>query len=263
METGTETAIVEETSPEVTTVETPTKSEAEVSLEAQIAEMQKTLEQKDESYKGLQRTLNKTNDELKKRGDVDARLGNLDAKLKILAAMQAKNTQKDIDLNGLSEGEKVDYLKQFDDIETQQRQKQQIGEVQQKILACKERVEALGLTPDDPEYWDVEDAAAHERFEKAEALLKRLEKQKGISASAENTKKEGDKVTDFEATVKAEVDKRVAEASKANPLLRTDEALPSGRAKTAEETLEKFASGDSSVSFDDYSKAREQLGYNK
>jgi len=260
METGTEETVLEETPEEEATPisETPTKSEAEARLEAQIAEMQKQLETKEESYKGLQRTLNKTNEELKKRGDYDARLDDLNAKLKILAAIQSESRQSDVDIDSMLPQQKVDYLKRFDDVEKEQQEKRQIKEFQERIKSYQERTLELGLTENDPEYWDIEDAATNGKFQKAEALLLKLKRK----SSKEPTEiKEGDKVDDFEAKVKAEVDKRIAEAAKENPLLKTDEAIPSGRAKSAEDVVAKFAEGDKSISFDDYQKAMRQLGY--
>ena len=259
MDTGTDESVLEEPQEEATVeAETPTKTEAETRLEAELAEMREQLNKRDESYKGLQRTLNIKDAEIKRRSDDGARLDALSDQMKILAAMQAERMQVDTDVDNLPTQAKTNYLEQFENVKKEHEKKQQLQQLKERIAVYQERADSLSLAKDDIEYIDIKDAAVSGNFERAEALLKKLEKQR--ETSKETTVKGEDKVEDFDAKVKAEVDKRITEAAKDNPLLKTDTAIPSGRAKTAEDTLTRFSEGDRSVSFDDYEQARKQLG---
>jgi len=262
METGTEEIVLEETPQtegDTQEIPTPTKSEEQTRLEAELTVMQEKLNQKDESYKGLQRTLNKSNEDLRKRGDYDSKLEDFNAKFKILAAIISENKQSEVDLENITPQAKTDYMAKFNEIEKQQEQNRQMRDIKERVAGFQERTTQLGLTDKDPEYWEIEDAATNGKFQKAEAILAKIEKVR--ESSNESTKKEGDKVEDFEAKVSAEVEKRITEATKNNPLLKTDTAIPTGRAKSPEEVIEKFAQGDPSVSPKDYQDAARQLGY--
>lgn len=257
MEEGNEEVLEQQESvetPEAETTETeatPTKSETEAGLEAELAKMREELNKSQESYKGLQRTLNKTKEENRSLASLKADIDDQRETMKILAAMIAES--KTVDPENIAPEQKTDYLKKFDELQNQQQAKRQQQELVSKVADIQTRTEALGLSRADDDYWNIHDAAIARNFAKAEALLERLESKKEVKE--EPVVDEQDK---FQKAVAAEVDKRLAEMAKTNPLLKADTAVPAGKASTFEQALEKFNNGE--LSFEEYSEARRKAG---
>lgn len=168
--------------------EVPTPTEPNP-LEAQIQELQSQLQVKDESYKGLQKKLNQVNVDLKSRGLSESRLDTLEQTQRLLVSMLSE--KESIDIAEIPSEKRADYLKQFDDVVTQQRQKGRQDELIAKVREYQERTDSLKMDVESEEYLEIRDLVIDGKFDRADKKLAKLEtkvNEPKIDLEAERTK---------------------------------------------------------------------------
>lgn len=226
--------------------ETPTE---EKDWKSEFDKVSNELNRMTEGYKGLQKTLNRVQADNKGLSDFHSRLDEMDAKFKIIAALQAeKGNLPSEDMESLPQEKRVDLLKQYEGIEKDLVAKRKQRELAQKISGFQERTVALGLSEDDPEYWDIEDAAVSGKFQKAEALLRKMEKTKEGKAVTMPNEPKGS--TESEE----QIFERIA---RQKGLLKADSLQPGGRARTPQDTLKAYIAGE--IGEEEYAKERDKL----
>jgi len=137
--------------------------------DAQIQELNKQIQEKDKSYKGLQTKLNQANEELKKRGQSDSRIEALEENQRLLVAMLSEKGYVEPD------EKKTDYLKKFDEIVAERKTRAKQDDFVNKVKEYQSRTDALGLDPNSDEYLEIRDLALEGKFERAERKLAKLE----------------------------------------------------------------------------------------
>lgn len=225
----------------------PTPEEQVVTLQTQIQQQQAQLAEKDESYKGLQRTLNIKDSELKKYGGFDTRVGGLEERFELMAALLDRRLAS----GELEEGEKVELKKEFADIKKRQVEaiKEEGIKSQQEEYSRKADVlfaEAKTVFKGDDESLEkVEDLLMSGRYERAEA---RVAKAKEIKVPNEPAK--GSTETE------EEVFERIA---RKRGLLKGESLTPSGKTRTPQQALDAYIAGE--IGEEEYAKERDKLTF--
>lgn len=238
-------------------VKTPTTEEQLRTLQAQLTEKDNVLVQKEESYKSLQRNLNKTTEELKRQRDLREELAELKETQRLFAAMLAEKGTVEEQPEGMPQGRKQELLTKFEELQKQQEEKRKQADVEAKrqeyIRQADEiwnRAKTLGIPEDDDTLLNIEDYLKEGNLKRAEITVKKFEAAKKPVES----KKEEPKETE-EQRINRLVEERLQQAMKEKGLLKTDSATPSGRAVTKQDIIKRYAEGDTSVSESDYLKA--------
>ena len=212
-------------------VKTPTVEEQLVALQGKLDTATK---ERDEYKTGLSTAhskLTKADQEIKKQADLRAEIDDLKELQKMGFALMAEGKTPD---EGVEPERKQELSKLFDSKVSELDQKRQMREYQGKIVSYQGRTEALGLTEDDPEYWDIQDAATSFKFQKAEALLKRIEKSKEVKPT--DTKEE--KAESEEERINKLVDEKLRLKMEEKGMLVSEAGGPSG-AKPNDEEIRK------------------------
>lgn len=205
-----------------------------------------------DGYKGLQRKLNQVNEELKKRSAADSRLDTLEQTQRILVSMIAE--RENINADDIPEGKKTDYLKQFDEIITQQKQKVEQQDFMAKVKDYQERTDALKLDSTSEEYLDIKDFVTSGKFERADARLKKLE-----ARVNEQKKEEKTEPKETEVEMRKRIEKEVREQIfKEKGWNVTDTGSPSGGTSSDAEFLQEFSEGKRNAP-DDFKRASKLL----
>lgn len=241
---GTEDVVLE--TPEE---QTPTETEIEA-LRAKLQEAEakaqteaKARAELEKSYKGLQTTVKRKDDQLKEQVDLHTRLNNFEEKLKLLAVAQSLGRTEE-SLESISDKERQDLLGRFDDLDKRyktnveaEKQKQQQEEYNEKATTIWGRAEKLGLTDEDEDYWYIWDALSRDgNLRKAEVKVAKLEKAKQPVETPAEPK-------ETEEALRARLEKEILEK---HGLLVTDSAIPSGRSASRDELYQRYIDGDRS-----------------
>ena len=163
--------------------QSPTTEEQLKALQAQLTESDARNQRMEKSYKGLQTTVNKTNEELKRQSDLRGEIEGLKETQKILAAMlQERGSVSEENLDNIPQGKKQDYLKQFEEAQKRIDTKRQMEIAQAKLTetvkGLQERTEALGLKDNDESYVEIRELVETGLYKTAETKLKKLESKK-------------------------------------------------------------------------------------
>lgn len=225
----------------------PTAEEQLKSLQAQLVERDKILAQKEEAYKGLQRTVNKSNEELRKQADLRHEIDSVKDHIKILAAAYSEKQVVEENIDNIPQGKKQDLLGKFEELQKKQEFKRQQEALLAQAREFQSRTEALGLKEVDESYVEIQELVESGRFKTADIRLKKLE------AAKVPDKKEVPQ--DDEARINKLVEERLQKLMQEKGLLKTDTAVPSGRAKSREDIIKAYGDNDPSVTEQDFLKA--------
>lgn len=200
-------------------------TEAQEDVQAKVARLEAQLEEKDKGLRSAHQKLTQKDLELKKREGLDSRIASLEDQIKFTAALIAE-TQSGGGAFGEEKKDPKDLLKRFETMK-QASEKQRLAEVARqegmaKITEIKTKVEELGLTEEDDEYWEIEDLATRGRFDRAEARLKRIAKTKEQANPKEEAKAE---VKETAEELKARLEKEILIK---HGLLKPEGGTPSG-----------------------------------
>ncbi len=213
--------------------QSPTAEEQVKSLQAQLDTVKQEKERFEKGYKGLQTTVNKTTEELKRQSDLRSDIEALKETQKILAAMlQETKAVPEENLDNLPQGKKQDYLKQFEDVQKRVETKRQFEAAQTKGEEYRQKVEGLGLTNKDKAYFQIRNAVREGDFEYADHLIAEAEKEKKVPEQKAETPKEE---TPSDATVEAYLRKK--------GLLKTETVLPSGGNRSIDDIRKDYIAG--------------------
>ncbi len=212
--------------------QSPTAEEQVKSLQAQLDTVKQEKERFEKGYKGLQNTVNKTTEELKRQSDLRTDIEGLKETQKILAAMlQETKAVPEENLENIPQGKRQDYLQKFEEAQKRIETKKQVEQAQAKGEEYRQRVESLGLTNKDKTYFQIRNAVREGDFEYADHLITEVEKEKNV---AEPQKVEPKKETDEEVYL------RVA---RSKGLLKTEPILPSGGNRTIDQIRSDYIAG--------------------
>ncbi len=233
--------------------QTPTNDELIKQYEAKISQLTKQYEEKDKGLRTAHATLTEKDREIKRLSDFNAKVESIDQKIKILAAATATGMRMNQDtLDNMSPQDQANLLSEFDklDAETKARAEQsqkQAEEAEYKARADSlwQEAQSLGLNEDTLDR--IEDSLMYGRLDRAEKLIERNRKTE--------TKTE---TTDIDKLVEEKLQAKLKELGikqEEEGLLDTDTAIPSGRTPSQQDIIDRYASGDSSVSREEYEKA--------
>ena len=242
----------EETLQQEKQAETPTNEELIKQYEDKISQLTKQYEEKDKGLRTAHSTLTEKDREIKRLADFNSKIESIDQKIRILAAAQATGMRMDENtLDNMSPQAQQNLLSEFDKLDAQTKardeQAKKLAEEQEyrsKADALWQEAQSLNLNEDILDR--IEDSLMYGRLERAERLINRNRK--------EETKTETDIEKIIQERVEQELKKRGIEQEEKG-LLDTDTAIPSGRNATQQDIIDRFASGDRSVSREDYEKA--------
>jgi len=222
--------------------QTPTAEEQLEKTRQELEDIRRLASEKEAGFKTLQRQLNETQQELRKRGEYDSRLNELGDRLELLATAVATASPVDEDLEGVSPKARKDILAQLKEIQREQeakrleaRRQAERDEYNQKANDIWAKAQALGLPDDNDELLDIEEFLSDGKLKKAEVRLKKLEQVKKKESSEGGPPKESD-----EERIKKAAEQLLREKG----LLTQDIGKPSGAADADAEYLEKFGRGE-------------------
>jgi len=204
--------------------QTPTAEEQLETLTVKLNESNTKYGALENSYKGLQTTVNEKDRKLKEQTDLGSRLDGFEETQRILAAMVAEQSQ-------VEEGTpKEDYLKKFDELTVRQAEKRK----QDTLKTEQEEYNAKGYAlletgkaafgDDEDGYDKFEDAVYGGRFEKAQKLIERAKN---------NPQKPKETDEEIEERIKQKV-------LQDNNLLQTESAKPSGITANDKQIVEDY-----------------------
>ena len=253
----------EGTAPEATPETPPEAPTPEQQLEALRGELDAKTKQLEEiqhfadGYQGLQKKYNTLYEQSQKQSDLRSEIDELRDTVKILAVELGERGNAPDDIDGTQPKPRVDIDKKFDEIAARHESKRQQQAFQGQINAIKERTEAAGLTENDPEYWDIEDAATQGRFQKAEAILKRIEAKKETPQKEETPVPEENKETEEERIARLAQEK-FDEMVKNDERFRADRLAPTGAGADFAKKEKQYIDGE--ISLSEYREARKEAG---
>lgn len=227
---------------EVTTdepkVETaPTAEQQMETLKAQLEEARQIAEQAKKSEQGLRGSLTEKDRKIKEQADLNSRLDGFEETQKILAAMLNERVSSE----GVDEGTKADYLKQYDEILSKQKTAREQAQLQTKYAEYNQKADAIYQRAEKV-FADDEDSL----FQVKTFLLNQspdLAERKVLKA--ETKKPEEAKLKEVDET-----EKKRLEMEKSGELI-SDNGSPSGIGNSDEEFIKQYAAGKS----DDHARA--------
>lgn len=220
----------QEATPEV---QTPTAEEQLKTLGAKLQEIETARNQSEERYKGLQRTVNQKDEEIKKQANFDSRISAINERIELLATAIASGRTSEEEASALPEKDKTNILDNLKRIKANEEAKKQQDDFMHKVRSFQSRTEALGLTEKDDKYVEIQELVETGRLRMADITLRKLETEKEKVVTDEK-KPESKKETDEEIYLRM---------AKAKGLLKTDNTVPSGGGLTAEKVREDYAHG--------------------
>lgn len=234
---------------------TPNLEQQLETLRAELKAEQENSKKANESIKGLKGSLLEKDKQLKEQKTLREEINTLKESHKILATLLA---EKENISDEVPENKKSEYLKKFDDLydkkEKEAKQKEAIEKLTETLRDMQSRTEALGLTEEDEEYWDIYSLARTGdpiNIKKAELKLKKLEKEKQVKSAEPQKEEKEDKDKEI-ADLKAEL-KKLKGGS-----LESEVPRPAGQTKSFEEIEKDYIAGN--VSLKDYEEARRKKG---
>ncbi len=216
---------------------TPTAEEQLKTLSAKLQELETGKAQSEERYKGLQRTVNQKDEELKKQSNFDSRISAINDRIELLATAIASGRTSEEEMSAAPKEEKTKILEDLKRMKQQEEAKKQQNELLEKAKTYQTRTEALGLTPKSAKYFEIRRAVQGMEWDYADFLLGELESKKEVTVTDER-KVEIKKETDEEVYQRVKVEK-----AREGGLLKSEPIIPAGGSGTEQEILEKYNSG--------------------
>jgi uncharacterized coiled-coil protein SlyX len=146
--------------------------EGESGAEARVKELETQLAESNRQRQGLDKAMTENQKQLKEalasRDSTRADIQALKDQQQILIALAAEGRAAE-NTDDLEPGDKASLLQKFQNL-TKQQEAKRVGN-QYRL-----KVENLGLTEDDPEYWDIYKDVSSGLFKAADVKLKRIEK---------------------------------------------------------------------------------------
>ncbi len=252
---GKEPVVLESQATEPQKPTTPTADEQLKSLQVKQAEFESQLKAKDESYKGLQREINKKDAELKRASDLHLRLDAQEETLKIWSALMAEKLGENPE--GDEPPRKQDLLKKFDEVAAKQKQVRVEADAKAKQEEYFRRADEV-YKEAETVYGEDVDALASVRslirqgdFDLAE---KKINKAKVKPAVPLVVQTQGVETED--ERINRLVEERITQKIKDNPLLKTETATAMGRVGSRNEIIARYARGEATE--DEYLRAINQ-----
>ena len=206
----------------------PTTEERLETLTAQLTQAQAEKAKAEESYKGLQRTVNEKDSQIKKQGDLDSRIGLLTDRIDLIATAIASGAGSVDDMAGVPTEARNSMLAQLEALKADEKRKQEETEKRTRdeeslntVRSYQGRVESLGLTIEDDAYMQVYDLVTSGdplKMQRADIILNKLEKEK-----VPDEKKE----TDMETKAEARAQELLRQEMEKRGLLKNDNSTPS------------------------------------
>jgi penicillin-binding protein 1A len=230
--------VTEEKQTEETKTVTPEKSVEELKAELQKAqeEMKKfqlATEEKDKGFKTLQRQLAEEQARVKRVSDIDAKLNAIDEKMKITIAAVATGAEEDTERGKQI---KKEFLSRYDEADAKAKQDLAMKQAEETANSFKSRVEALGLTQEDEDYWEIHDLVVEGKYPRAELKIKKLEASKNKPATDTNKESE-------EVRINRLAEEKARKLMEEKGLLDVDAASPSAAATDFNSAAKLFAEG--------------------
>ena len=230
-----------------TQTETPTNEPTPEELKAQLAQLNKALEETKKGLSTAHQTLTKKDQELKRQAALDTRLDGIESTQKVLAALIAEATGKEAEAE--DSGTKQQRLDRYKELVADIDKKKADAEAKarqdayaEKADAIWQRATALGLTAEDDDYWTIRDSLMNGNADRAEAKIGKLERVKsGASPTPKPTEAPKAEKPATQETEEEKVERLVRERIKA--LTKTDTAVPSGPVKNREKAMAEAANG--------------------
>lgn len=161
----------------------PTPEERLRALEANLETIQTEKNRVEESYKGLQNTVNKKDAELKKQTDLSTRIGEINDRIDLLVNAIAMGAQNP---DSFGEASNTDVKRQLETLNATQKQRREQsaadakrGEWETMVSGFQTRMTALGITEVDDVGFQIYDLVTSNdpiRIKRAETILSKLEK---------------------------------------------------------------------------------------
>ncbi len=204
-----------------------------VKLEKELAELRQKYEQTDKGLRSAQATLTQKDRLLKEKEDLRGEIDTLKNMVKILATQRVKDADE---LETVAKQPTPDVNKAFLELEQQQQARENQRKIQEQIASYQSRVESLGLTENDENYWEIYKMVTNATpadFRLADIRLKKLEKEKESVPVAK-------KPTDSEKEI-AELKAKLKKLEMANSgQLDSETGMPSGATATEEQIRKNF-----------------------
>ncbi len=157
--------VPEATPPEAKVEETQKEPDRLVNLEAEFRKLQ-------ENFNNQQRVITKKDIENKTlKEKLDDREAEREMQKLLIAAIAEQKGEPEQEVEETVKAKKPDLLKQYEQLDTRRKQ----DNLQKKVTSYQEKVEALGLTEDSPEYAKMHLFVTRLNWDKADAFMATLE----------------------------------------------------------------------------------------
>ncbi len=229
--------------------QTPTQESEASQLKAEIERLKAQVDEKDKGFKSLQRELSEREKKLQSVSTQEEKLQALRDDFKTLAAWVASSAGKTPEeYEEAKTTNKDNLLAEFEKREKQRQEQQRIQELKQKGDEFRQRVEALGLTDKDEEYWDIHDLVIDGKLQRADVKLKKLEAKKEVPVENKTLEKKESE----DERINRLVEERLQKAMEAKGLLTSDAGTPSSGAMDRHKANQKYIAGE--ISRSEYEK---------
>jgi len=230
----------QETVEETTELQTPTPEQQLEEMKVELAKYQSVAEEKDKGFKKLQQQLSEEQTKLRRQGDVQGEIASLRDLMKLVVASATNETEE-----SLAEPErKQDLLKKFDEEQKRRTEDNQRHQLIETLDGYRKRIESLGFTEEDEEYWEIHDLAVQGNLKRADIKLKKMEVVKKETPKPEPTEEQIEEAARKQLEVKG--------------LLKTETGMPSASGLSFRDFEEKYNRGE--IPFADYEKRARREG---
>lgn len=216
---------------ETTPAATPTAEEQLKALQSQLETVKADKQRLEDGYKGLQRTVNQKDIELKKQTELRSDINAMNERIELLATAIASGANAD-EVDGVpAEGKTkiLDTLKAMRQADVAKKQQQ---DALAKGEEYRAKVETLGLTTKDKVYFQIRNAVRSGDFDEADMLIGEAEKEK---TKVTEPVKKTDEVAPTDAAIEAYLRKK--------GLLKSETVVPSGGGQDQWQIRKDYASG--------------------
>ena len=228
MEETTEVEVVEE-KPE----QTPIPEETVETLKSQMAKMTDELAQAKKGLSTAHQTISQRDAELKRKADIESEIVGIREEMQLLATAIVTKQSED------SDAPKPDILASLRARQAEQDVKRKTAEATAQLEGYRKRVEAVGLTEADEEYWSIYDEARTldpVKLKKLDIRLAKLEKEKQKVSTPQNDE---DKKKEFDLLIEEGVRKEMERRG----LLKDETSSPAKGKGTPQEAMLQYAQG--------------------
>ena len=247
IEKGSTEVEVEPTPSTEAVVVEPTPEEQVVTLSAQITELTKQVGEKDESYKGLQRTLNQKDAKLREQAEIGVWQKGMEDRFEIMATLLDKRLAS----GEMDEGEKANLKQEFTEL----------GKRQTREMAdARERAEAEAYGEKARAVYARAQKAFGDDIDSLDKVLYNLDKGRLGEAETRVSKAEKEAKVPNEPKGSTETeDELVERIARKRGLLKGESLIPAGKTRTPEQVAKDFIEG--KATHEEYEAIRDKLTY--